>query len=204
MHKNYFFLNRLAVELNTELENCLLVSAFSQEKNKLVLEFQKPDNNKYLEISAEPGFPYINLRESFNRAKKNTVDFFTEFLRSKLIQIEMAEDDRIVKLAFENFSLYFTVRGKYTNLHLVDDNGKILSFKNEEEDIENKFIEELKHRSFINKFNLLESLSDHTSLSAEKLREVFPIIGKEIMLETERRKDGLITNVKEIIRRNRQ
>ncbi len=199
MHKNYFFLNRLAVELNKELENCSLVAAFSQEKNKLVLEFQKPDNNKYLEISAEPGFPYINLRESFNRAKKNTVDFFTEFLRSKLIQIEMAEDDRIVKLAFENFSLYFTVRGKYTNLHLVDDNGKILSFKNEEEDIENKFIEELKHRSFINKFNLLESLSDHTSLPAEKLREVFPIIGKEIILEAKSRKDDLASNVKEII-----
>ena len=199
MHKNYFFLNRLAVELNKELENCSFVAAFSQEKNKLVLEFQKPDNNKYLEISAEPGFPYINLRESFNRAKKNTVDFFTEFLRSKLIQIEMAEDDRIVKLAFENFSLYFTVRGKYTNLHLVDDNGKILSFKNEEEDIENKFIEELKHRSFINKFNLLESLSDHTSLSAEKLREVFPIIGKEIILEAKSRKDDLASNVKEII-----
>ncbi len=80
MYKNYFFLNRLATELNKELENCLLVSAFSQEKSKLVLEFHKSDVNKHLEISVEPGFPYLNLRESFNRAKKNTIDFFSEYL----------------------------------------------------------------------------------------------------------------------------
>ena len=188
MHKNYFFLNRLAVELNKELENCPLVAAFSQEKNKLVLEFQKPDNNKYLEISVEPGFPYLNLRESFKRAKKNTVDFFTEYLPSNLNQIEIAEDDRIVKFSFEEFSLYFTIRGKYTNLHFSNDKGNIISFKNEEEEIENKFLTELEHRNFINKFNLLESLSEHASLSAEKLSKVFPIIGKEVILEAEKRK----------------
>jgi predicted ribosome quality control (RQC) complex YloA/Tae2 family protein len=199
MHKNYFFLNRLAVELNKELENCALLTAFSQEKNKLVLEYQKKDHNKYLEISVEPGFPYLNLRESFNRAKRNTVDFFTEYLPSGLKQIEMAEDDRIVNFLFEGFSLYFTIRGKYTNLHLVDDNENIMSFKNEEEDVENKFLAELKHHRFINKFNAMKNLSIHTSQSAEKLREVFPIIGKEIILEAQRRKNDLVSNVKKII-----
>ena len=199
MHKNYFFLNKLVVELSKELENYSLVSAFSQEKNKLVLEFQKSNKPKCLEISVEPGFPYLNLKDTFNRAKKNTVDFFIEYLPSKVNQIEIADDDRIVKFSFEKFSLYFVVRGKYTNLHLVDDNGEMLSFKNEEEEIENKFLDELRHRHFINKFNLLESLTDHSALSAEKLRKVFPIIGKEIILEAERNKNDLISNVKKII-----
>ncbi len=118
---------------------------------------------------------------------------------SKLKQIEIAEDDRIIKLSFDKFSLYFAVRGKYTNLHLVDDNKNILSFKNDDAEIENKILEELRHRHFINKFNLLESLSDHTFIPADKLREVFPIIGKEIILEAERRNNNLIANVKQII-----
>jgi predicted ribosome quality control (RQC) complex YloA/Tae2 family protein len=103
MNKNYFFLNRLVLELNKELENCSLVTAFSQEKNKLALEFTNKGMNKYLEVSVEPGFPYINLREAYSRAKKNTADFFNEYLPSKLKQIEIAEDDRIVKFIFEIF-----------------------------------------------------------------------------------------------------
>jgi predicted ribosome quality control (RQC) complex YloA/Tae2 family protein len=199
MNKNYFFLNRLVLELNKELENCSLVTAFSQEKNKLALEFTNKGMNKYLEVSVEPGFAYINLREAYSRAKKNTADFFNEYLPSKLKQIEIAEDDRIVKFIFEIFSIYFTIRGKYTNLHLVDDNENILSFKNEEEEVEKKFLVELKHHSFINNFNTMERLSGQSSLTAEKIREIFPIIGKEIILEAQRRKNNLVPTVKQII-----
>jgi predicted ribosome quality control (RQC) complex YloA/Tae2 family protein len=199
MNKNYFFLNRLALELNEELQNFSLVMAFSQEKDKLVLEFNDKETSRYLEVCVEPGFPYINLREAFSRAKKNTVDFFKEYLPSKLKQIEIAENDRIVKFTFEIFSIYFTIRGKYTNLHLVDDNENILSFKNEEEEVENKFLAELKQHTYINKFNTMEILSAHSSLTAEKMREVFPIIGKEIILEAQRRKNDLALSIKEII-----
>lgn len=199
MYKNYFFLNRLVVELNKELENCSLVTAFSQEKHKIVLEFIKTASNKYLEVSVEPGYPFINLKNSFSRAKKNTVGFFAEYLPSKLKLIEIAEDDRIVKFTFEKFSIYFTIRGKYTNLHLIDDNENILSFKNEEEEVENKFLAELKTHRFISMLNRMEGLSGYTSLSAEKLRKLFPTIGKEIIMEAQRRKNDLVSNVKEII-----
>ncbi len=199
MYKNYFSLNRLALELNKELESCSLVTAFSQEKNKIVLEFIKSAEKMYLEVSVEPGFPYINLKKSFSRAKKNTIGFFTEYLPSKLVLIEIAEDDRIVKFTFEKFSIYFTIRGKYTNLHLVDDIGNIFSFKNEKGAVENKFLTELKYHNFINIFNRIEGLSGTTSLSADKLKKVFPVIGKEIIMEAQRRKNDLISNVKEII-----
>ena len=199
MYKNYFSLNRLALELNKELESCSLVTAFSQEKNKIVLEFIKAAEKMYLEVSVEPGFPYINLKKSFSRAKKNTFGFFTEYLPSKLVLIEIAEDDRIVKFTFEKFSIYFTIRGRYTNLHLVDDIGNIFSFKNEEGAVENKFLTELKYHNFINIFNRMEGLSGTTSLSADKLKKVFPVIGKEIIMEAQRRKNDLISNVKEII-----
>jgi predicted ribosome quality control (RQC) complex YloA/Tae2 family protein len=199
MNKNYFFLNRLALELNEELENCSLVMAFAQEKNKLVLEFKGKETSRYLEVFVEPGFPYINLKDAFSRAKKNTVDFFKEYLPSKLKKIEIAENDRIVKFTFEIFSIYFTIRGKYTNLHLVDDKGKILSFKNEEKEVENKFLVELKHHSFINNFNTMETLSGQSSLTAEKMRQLFPIIGKDIIMEAQRRKSDLGPTVEQII-----
>ncbi len=199
MYKNYFLLNRLAIELNFVLKNHALTSAFSQEKNKLILEFDISGNKKFLEVSVDPGFPYLTLKDSFNRAKKNTIDFFTEHLPAKLKHFEIAEDDRIIKISFEGFSLYFAVRGKFTNLHLIDRDDTLLSFKNEESDAGKNFLAEMKLHNFISRFNYLEKLSGYTSLSPEKLREVFPILGKEIILEAERRYENKNENYSAII-----
>lgn len=199
MYKNYFFLNRLIIELNHALKDYVLNSAFSQEKNKLVLEFKNDGDIKFIEASVDPGFPYLNLRDSFSRAKKNTIDFFSEYLPAKLIQFEIAEDDRIIKISFENFDLLFSVRGKYTNLHLIDKNNNSLSFKDEEAEVENNFIAEMKQHNFIQKFNDTGKLSAYRSLPPEKLREVFPILGKEIILEAQRRAENKNDEFPEIV-----
>lgn len=200
MYKNYFLLNRLIIELNQGLKDYVLTSAFSQEKNKLILEFEISGNKKFLEISVDPGFPYLNLKDSFNRAKKNTIDFFIEYLTADLKQFEIAEDDRIIKISFESFSLYFAVRGKFTSLHLIDRNNNLLSFKSEERDVKKKILEEMKSHNFICRFNYLEKLSEYTSLLPEKLREVFPILGKEIILEAARRSENKNKNCSTIVK----
>ena len=129
MYKNYFFLNRFIVEINAILNNSILLSAFSQEKDKLILEIKNGGGIIFLEISVNPGFPYINFRDSYYRAKKNTVDFFEEFLPSKLLYMEIAAEDRTLKMQLELNSIYIAIRGKYTNIHFHSNNNNLSSFK---------------------------------------------------------------------------
>jgi len=210
MYKNYFILNRFIKETGPLLKDFMLASVFSQEKNKIILELRNKDTFYFFEISVNPGFPFISLKENFHRAKKNTVDFFTEYSPSPLLEIEIAEFDRIVRLRFENFSIYFAIRGKYTNLHLIDKGEKIISFKSEDEEIENKFLDEIKKTRFISEENHLDILSERTEMDFDEMRKEYPILGKEIILETKRRIDDkkdesnkIISRViKEIFREN--
>jgi len=199
MYKNYFILNRFIKETGPLLKNFMLVSAFSQEKNKIILELRNKDTFCFFEISVNPGFPYISLKENFHRAKKNTIDFFTEYSPSQLLEIEIAEFDRIVRLRFENFSIYFAIRGKYTNLHLINKGEKIISFKSGDEKIENKFLDEIKKTRFISEENHLDIVSDYAEIDLDGMRKKYPILGKEIILETKRRIDNKKNDSNKII-----
>ena len=187
MYKNYFFLNRFIVEINSFLKKSLLISAFSQEKDKLVLEIKKDSGTGFLEISVNPGFPYINLKDSYHRAKKNTVDFFTEFLPVKILRFEIAGADRIIRLKLENGILYFTVRGKYTNISLHTGN-KLQNFKHPPEDFDEAgFLKEMDSYHFTESFNLPDIILDKDADTWNELRRKYPFIGKEIISEIKTR-----------------
>ena len=144
MNKNYFFLNRFVLEINSLLQNSLLLSAFSQEKDKLNLEIKKNGEVKFLEISVNPGFPFINLRDSFHRAKKNTIDFYSEYLPSKILNFEIAIADRILRINLDSGFLLFAIRGKYTNVNFLTKNNKLEHFKNPPDEFsEEVFLKEI-------------------------------------------------------------
>ncbi|HKI78625.1 MAG TPA: NFACT RNA binding domain-containing protein [Ignavibacteriaceae bacterium] len=183
MYKNYFILNRFIIEAGKILEGFKLISAFSQDKNKLILEFSKGENNYYIEISTNPGFPFITLKNKFKRAKKNTIDFFESACSQIISSFEIADFDRIVKLDLKSGAIYFAIRGKFTNIHFIDSEYKISSFKSTSDEIEKSFLEEVRKTHFINNFNTLPSLSNSNINDPELLRKEFPVLGKEIIIE---------------------
>ena len=79
MYKNYFILNRIVLELNSLLNRSTIVEVFSQEKDKLILKCVN-EKQLFLEISVNPGEPYLTLKNEYHRAKKNSVDVFEDFL----------------------------------------------------------------------------------------------------------------------------
>ena len=103
MYKNYFFLNRIIIEANQELSGYTIINCFSQDKDKVVFELKKSDQFRYLEISVNPGLPYITIKQNFHRAKKNTIDFFSEYLPAGEIRFRIADSDRIIKI--RNFDI---------------------------------------------------------------------------------------------------
>jgi predicted ribosome quality control (RQC) complex YloA/Tae2 family protein len=187
MYKNYFFLNRLIVEFNNELKGFTVNQIFSQEKDKLFLNCINGKDERYIEISVNPGFPFINLRSHFNRAKKNTIDFFSDVLPDKIVSFEIADNDRIIRIKLEHSSLYFAVRGKFTNVHLIDSSENINSFKKEENDILENFVIEISKINFVSHFNIPDFKKISYETNFEKTKHDYPILGKEIILETKAR-----------------
>ncbi|NWF49110.1 MAG: fibronectin/fibrinogen-binding protein [Ignavibacteriaceae bacterium] len=183
MFKNYFILNRLAVELNNELDGFVLNDAFSQEKEKLILSFNKNGKTQFIEISVNPGLPFLILRDSFKRAKKNSIGFFQKFLPAKIQSISISNNDRLIRFLFKNFSIYFFIRGKFTNVCLTESGRNYEFFKKADDEFSEKFSIELSQHVFTDFYNsiTLDKLREYED--EESLRKDFPIIGKEIILE---------------------
>lgn len=179
MYKNYFFLNRYILELKPFILGGKILSVFSQDKDRLLIQLKNDDEN-VLEISVNPGEPYLILKNRFNRAKKNTLDFFTSLLGASINNILIANDDRIIKITTSSGSLYFAIRGKFTNLFYDADTFQ--SFKKEEQSILTDINKEFKGKEFLDYFNI-PSLNEFHDKNIDEIRKAFPFIGREITNE---------------------
>ena len=180
MIKSYFFLNRQILDLRDFILNKKIVEAFTQEKEKLVIEFENEDN-LYLEFCVNHSLPYYLIKDFFIRSKKNSLDFFKNLRNKKIIDLLIANDDRVVAfLLDDNSVLYFAIRGKLTNVYYKT-SSEFLSFKKIDEkdllDVET----DLLSKNYINEFNI-PNLSSVENIEDENvLRKQFPIFGKEII-----------------------
>lgn len=184
MFRSYFILNRLAVELNQKLKEYQIERAFSFEKEKLVLILTKDNEGLSLELSVNSGLPYIRLIKKSFIPRKNLVDFFTASLPAKIENVGISDKDRIVRFLFNKGAIYFTIRGKYTNIFLITDD-IIESFKKADEIIKNNFREEITQTNFISNFNDIKIKNTH--VEPVQLRKKYPFIGKEIVNEAKLR-----------------
>jgi predicted ribosome quality control (RQC) complex YloA/Tae2 family protein len=201
MYKSYFYLNRLTIELNSILVNKKIVSIFSQEKDRLIIQLDDTDP-LYIEVSVNHSDPFINIKNKFSRAKKNTVDLFSGLIDKTITNVQIASKDRIIKILTNDGEIYFAIRGKYTNLFF--NSASLISFKDETEENLNKFKLEFDSTFFQNQFNI-PSLEIVESKSIENIRKQYQFIGREIENEvkarrTNQKKDSeLLFNVLEAI-----
>ena len=98
MIKNYFFLNRFVIEANRLISDYKVMNLFSQEKDKLIIECENNLSTKFIELYVNPGQPHINIRTSYTRAKKNSVEFFDTVRRQRIHSFGIADDDRIIEI----------------------------------------------------------------------------------------------------------
>lgn len=119
MYRDYHFLKRCVIELNEILHDIRITDMYSQEKNKLHVAI--PGKNypfRHLIISTNPQFQYLLIKNEHHKAKKNTVQFFNEIYGDSISKIEIAIDDRIIKISLSDSELIFIIRGGQTNVLL--------------------------------------------------------------------------------------
>jgi len=187
MLQNYFVLNRFVVEAKPILEDSKIKEIFSQEKSKLIIVASKNDEVYYLELCVIPGNSYINIRRNYSRAKKNTVNFFDKALGENIVSLEIASDDRIIKLKCSKSEILFTIRGKFTNVFFIDADHQPYAFKSVEEQTITSIKKELTNKIFQNSWNQITFWTVDQENYLDEVRKKYPILGSEITKEVKAR-----------------
>ena len=197
MFNNYFILNKLVTELNRELQGYKITRAFSFEKEKMTFILSNGSDESTLEISVNPGFPFLILKRKISIPKRNLVDFFNALLPLNIISVEIADNDRIIRIQTDKSSLYFAIRGKFTNMYLIYGDSEIESFKKSDEKIKENFRQEVLKCRFISGFNNLKI--EDESIDQYSIRKKYPVIGKDIINEANLRLENAGNLSKDIL-----
>jgi len=131
MHNNYYFLRALSVALEQALSGFTLVSCFSQNKDELVIEFNNTTRSFFLKATLLPDFQCLSFPEVFHRARKNSIDLFSEITMKKVIGVRQFLNERSFALMLEeNNALLFKMHGRQANVVLFRDEVPLAIFRN--------------------------------------------------------------------------
>ncbi len=186
MFKDYHYLARCAFELKNILLGETIVSAFTQDKNRMFLHIPLSGQSLcHLEISIDSRMPFLLLRKEFHRARKNTFNLFESSLPAKVEDVRIAIDDRVIKFSTNLGDFFVLVRGGGSNIIYLSAEGIISGFKKikDEESLQVALI----NMEFINSAEdiLFNSRIDFTSHSTVK--KIAPYISKKLFFEVNRR-----------------
>ena len=141
MQNNFYFLRKFSAELSQKLVGMRIFTCFSQNKDELIIGFAASNEKKdvYIRASLLSDFACLNIVTEFQRAKKNSVDLFTDLFDCKVLAVKQINNDRSFSICLENyakqkFELLFKMYGNRANVVLFKE-------KTEDENKENSMYE---------------------------------------------------------------
>ena len=131
MNNNYFILQLLVQRLQSVLIGMKLITAFSQNKEELILEFANSEDQFTIRANLLGDLTGLSFPSDFARKGRNSLDLFEGFLELAILKIEMVPFDRSFIIDFEEGkSLLFKMHGRRSNLIGIE-NGRVTTlFKN--------------------------------------------------------------------------
>ncbi len=101
MLRHYYTLSVVAREM-ARLRGCYLTECFTQDKDTLMFCFEDASQRNpepiFLECSLDIQYGCLFLRNTFHRARKNTVDVFSVLIGQTVREVRVAANERIVSL----------------------------------------------------------------------------------------------------------
>jgi len=150
-----------------------LLLAFSQDKDELILGFANDKEQLYCKATLKSELTSLVFLEDFARAKRNSVDLFTDLQKRKVVSITQFAFERAFSINFEgDFQLLFKMHGKFSNIILFGQGKFVIAF----------------HKKLENDKNItLDSLDKNPNLSLQGLQEaegncnkLLPTLGKDV------------------------
>ena len=102
MHTNYYFLRQLAPALTERLRGYRVAVCFTQEKDELVIGLTNGTAEFWLKAQLGANFPALALPETFQRARANSVDLFSDMLGQQVETVAAWPQDRVVQFNFRS------------------------------------------------------------------------------------------------------
>lgn len=131
MHNNFYFLRQLSAELGNNLKDSVVSECFSQNKDELIIRFETRAKSFFIKASLRSDFSCLSFPADFNRARKNSVDLFSELIGQRVIGIQQYENERCFSLIFsDRYKLLFKLHGNRANLILFLNDEAINLFRN--------------------------------------------------------------------------
>ncbi|TAE75612.1 MAG: DUF814 domain-containing protein [Bacteroidetes bacterium] len=158
----------LSHQSSATLEVC-----FSQSKDELVLGFALPEKDFYIRINLESEISVISFPENYARAKKNSVDLFTELQGKSITYITQYVNERAFSIDFEDdFVLLFKMFGRRANAILFQKDEFVISFHKKMETDKYLIINELDR--------YIEQDFENFKKYNGDGKKIFPTFGKEV------------------------
>jgi len=141
MYRDYLYLYRCVNELKKTFINSDVIEAFSQQKDTLLIHCPSLEYpSRHLSISLIQQKQFLLIKNDFHRAKKNTLNFFSELFPAKLTNIKIALFERSIKFCFNGFDLIIIIKGNSGNIFIVKNNVIVSSFKKLKDDDDLTFL----------------------------------------------------------------
>jgi predicted ribosome quality control (RQC) complex YloA/Tae2 family protein len=119
MHNNYFFLRKLAPELEAILQGSVVSECFSQSKDELIIRFETTQEPFFIKASLLPEFCCLSFPKTFNRARKNSVDLFRDIIGMQLQRVKTYANERCFSITLtDGYELLFKLHGNRANVVL--------------------------------------------------------------------------------------
>ena len=178
MFHNYFYLRRLAPDLEKELQGLALLECFSQNKDELILSFGNGKKELFIRANLDPNVSLLSFPDHFARAGKNSVDLFSELLDKVVTGVSVFSYERSFQIIFGDVALIFKMHARRANILFAKDDEVIGLFrKSLGTDFEIK-------PSELNK-NLEISKANFEKCGGNPL-ELIPALGKEVKIHLEK------------------
>lgn len=127
---NYYELKYLIEFIKAKILGKEIVISNTRYKNLIEFFVEGESGNHKLVYSTAPGNIALFLDYYSNPKQKNTISFFEEIYGLKILDIELAETDRIITISFEEaYSLVFKLFSNNANVMLLKEEKLIKSFK---------------------------------------------------------------------------
>lgn len=108
-----------------------VADCFSQQKEELILVFQKGEKEFFIQAHFQNTFSCLFFPDDFKRARQNSVTLFQEILGLKVIEVKTALNERCIVFSLESGkSLVLKLFGNRANIVLFDLEKVVKIFKN--------------------------------------------------------------------------
>ena len=130
MIRTAIFIAQLAASLKQKLLGAELAVCFSQNKDELLIGFALQKEDFWIQADLSPEVSMLSFPNEYHRAKKNSVDLFSELTGLSVQNVVAHENERSFHIAFEHdFDLMFKMHGRNANLLLFKDSKLIEIFR---------------------------------------------------------------------------